>query len=83
MLTVNFLVFLFRRGADGQRAPANNRRLSADELSVYAAMVTVWVIGFALPHVSPAANGDKRWYNHGRCHAWSLGRCLSASCCLR
>ena len=57
MLTVNFAVFLLRRGAPSRSDPVSSRRLLADELSVYAAMVIVWVVGFALPYVWP----DSRW----------------------
>jgi hypothetical protein len=72
MLIVNFAIFLLRRGAGGRMAPPINRRVSADELSVYAAMVTAWVVGYAFPYVWP----DSQW---GRALAkqWSLS-CLVA-----
>lgn len=69
MLTVNFAVFLFRRGSQSRTASAFRRRLSTDELGVYAAMVTVWVVGFALLNVWP----DSRW-GHALAQPWALPR---------
>jgi hypothetical protein len=72
MLAVNFAVFLLRRGFRGQAAPALGRRLPADELSVYAAMVAVWVVGFALPYMRP----DSLW-GRALTQPWALA-CLVA-----
>jgi hypothetical protein len=67
MLAVNGAVFLLTRAAPGRMAPTIRRRLPIDELSMYAAMVTVWVVAFALPYVWP----DSQW---GRALAqpWAL-----------
>ena len=67
MLAVNLAVFLLRPGGQGRRASAVRRRLTADELGVYTAMVIVWVVGFALPYVSP----DSRW-GHALAEPWAL-----------
>ena len=61
MLTVNLAVFLLRRGAAGRSTSAISQQLAADEMSVYAAMVTVWVVGFALPCVWPGSQWGRAW----------------------